>query len=96
MMFITLRKEKNSFARKSKHGTEHNYVRYRTVALFRCDECHRTIERPLKKVDSKRLSNRYFHCCVDCDPKRFAQRKGVEQKKIWDLLASSELPVGKY
>lgn len=95
-MFITLRKEKNTFVRKSKKGVEHHYIRYSTIAIFRCDQCDKTIERPLKKVHSKRLSNRYFHCCSDCEPKKFAQRKGVEQKKIWDLPASSELPVGKY
>jgi hypothetical protein len=95
-MFITTRQEKNLFFRKSKTGKEHQFVRYRTIAVFRCDECDRIIERPLKLVARKRLNNKYFHCCAECDPKRFAQRKGVEQKKIWDLPASSELPVGKY
>jgi hypothetical protein len=47
-------------------------------------------------MDAKRLSNNYFHVCSECDPKRFAQRKGVEQKKIWDMPASTDLPVGRY
>jgi hypothetical protein len=42
------------------------------------------------------MSNNYFHVCSNCDAKRFAQRKGIERKKIWDMPASSDLPVSKY
>jgi hypothetical protein len=47
-------------------------------------------------MDKKRLSNNFFHCCGSCDAKRFAQRTGVEQKQIWNLPASVELPVSKF
>jgi hypothetical protein len=46
-------------------------------------------------MDPKRLSNNYFHVCSNCDAKRFAQRKQVERKRVWDLPASSTLPIGK-
>jgi hypothetical protein len=53
-------------------------------------------ERDLKHMDKKRLSNNFFHCCGSCDAKRFAQRKGVEQKQIWNMPASVDLPVSKF
>jgi hypothetical protein len=95
-MFLKMIKEKNKYTRESKNGKVHEYERTKTVALLRCDNCDTEFRRDLKKIQRKRLSNNYFHCCSDCDAKRFAQRKGVEQKKIWDLPASIDLPVGKY
>lgn len=86
----------NQYIRRSKCGSEHTYKRKKTIAVFRCDNCDEEFTRDLKHVDRKRLSNNYFHVCSNCDAKRFAQRKGVEQKKIWDLPASTTLPVGKY
>jgi hypothetical protein len=84
------------YVRSSKTGVEHYYTRSKTVATFRCDSCGKIFSRDLKNVDRKRLSNNYFHCCSNCDSKRFAQRKGIERKQIWDMPASVELPVGKY
>ena len=95
-MFLKTETEINNYERVSKNGTAHSYQRKKTVALFRCDNCDSEFKRDLKSMDRKRLNNNYFHCCPDCDCKRFAQRKGVEQKKIWDLPASTTLPVGKY
>ena len=40
-------------------------------------------------MDPNRLNNNVFHVCKNCDAKRFAQQKGVENKRIWDLPASS-------
>jgi hypothetical protein len=95
-MFLRIKTQISEYVRTSKTGLEHTYTRSKTIAVFRCDECDKLIERDLKHVDKKRLSNNYFHCCSNCDPKRFAQRKGVEQKKIWDMPASTTLPVGKF
>ena len=95
-MFLVLEIEKTVYSRKSKNGLEHQYIRNKTVAVFRCDNCNELFKRDLKKVQRKRLSNKYFHCCSKCDVKRFAQRKGIEQKKIWDMPASTMLPVGKF
>ena len=77
------------YFRPSKNGVEHSYVRKKTVITFRCDNCNKIFYRDKKKITPKRLSNNYFHCCSDCDSKRFAQRKGVEKRTIWDLPASS-------
>ena len=95
-MFLTTEIEKTTYTRKSKLDIVHQYVRNKTVAVFRCDDCSEIFKRDLKKVDRKRLSNKYFHVCSNCDAKRFAQRKGIENKKIWDMPASTLLPVGKF
>jgi hypothetical protein len=95
-MFLKTEIHKNQYVRISKLGIEHRYTRNKTVAIFRCDNCDDLFERDLKHIDKKRLSNNYFHCCSKCDSKRFAQRKGIERKRIWDMPASLDWPVGKY
>jgi hypothetical protein len=95
-MFLETRITENTYFRQSKSGLGHSYVRKKTLAIFRCDSCDSLFERDLKHMDRKRLSNNYFHCCKDCDAKRFAQRKGIERKQIWDMPASLDWPVGKY
>jgi len=40
-------------------------------------------------MDPKRLNNNYYHVCGDCDAKRFAQEKGVEARRVWDMPVSS-------
>ncbi len=95
-MFIKKETSRVEYTRTSKLGNKHVYYRDQTLAVFRCDNCDAVFKRPLKKISSKRLSNNYFHCCPDCDAKRFAQKKGVERKKIWDMPASIDWPVGKY
>lgn len=86
---------KTSHFRKSKLGKEHEYFREKTIVTFRCDNCNVLFFREKGKIDPKRLSNNYFHVCSECDVKRFAQRRGVERKKIWDLPASSLKGIGK-
>jgi hypothetical protein len=95
-MFLYTKVEKNQYTRLSKLGVEHSYYRKKIVAIFRCDNCDVLFERDLKHIHKKRLSNNYFHCCKDCDVKKFAQRKGVERKKIWDMPASLDWPVSKF
>ena len=95
-MFLKTETRNITHNRTSKLGITHKYFRKQTVAIFRCDNCDEVFERTLKNIDRKRLSNNYFHCCSNCDSKRFAQRKGVERKKIWDMPASIDWPVGKY
>jgi hypothetical protein len=95
-MFLQTIRQKTEYTRVSKLGQVHVYFRYKTTAMFRCDNCDTEFSRDVRKMDRKRLSNNYFHVCDKCDSKRFAQRKGVEQKKIWDLPASTTLPVSKF
>lgn len=95
-MFLITETQVSQYVRRSKTGLEHTYTRTKTQAVLRCDNCDGVFRRDLKNIDRKRLSNNYFHVCSNCDAKRFAQRKGIEQKQIWDLPASTELPVGKF
>jgi hypothetical protein len=95
-MYLKQLTRTTEYTRPSKLGKDHVYTREKTVAVFRCDSCDEEFERDLKHIDHRRLSNNYFHCCSKCDVKRFAQKKGVDRKKIWDMPASSLLPVSKY
>ena len=88
-MFIDIKYEETVYSRLSKLGKEHSYVRKKTVAVFRCDNCKEVFRREKGKIDPKRLSNNYFHCCNRCDSKRFAQKKGAERRTIWDMPVSS-------
>lgn len=95
-MFLRQDAIKTQHLRKSKLGMTHKYYRTKIVLVFRCDNCNEEFHREKRLMDPRRISNNYFHVCSQCDAKRFAQRKGVEQKKIWDMPASTDLPVGKY
>ena len=83
------------FERLSKLHRVHEYWRTSTVCVFRCDSCDEQFERPRGKMNPARLSNNYFHVCENCDAKTFAQKKGVERKKVWNIRASSDIPIGK-
>jgi hypothetical protein len=95
VMYIKEFVEETWHTRKSKLGVEHRYKRSKTIVLFRCDNCDREFTRPRGNMDPKRLSNNYFHVCDCCDHKRFAQKKGVERKQVWNLHASSDMPISK-
>jgi len=83
-------------SRTSKLGKIHNYSRKKRIAVLRCDNCSIKFTRACSSMDPKRLSNNYFHVCNNCNSKKFAQRKGIERKKVWALNASSNLPIGKH
>lgn len=94
-MFIKEYKKQTWHVRTSKTGKEHAYTREVTICVFRCDNCDVEFIRPRGSIDPKRLSNNYFHVCKNCDSKRFAQKKGVERKQVWNMSASSSMPIGK-
>lgn len=94
-MILGERTEKNTHVRVSKNGHEHSYTRESTVVILRCDSCNEIFERSRRKMDPTRLTNNYFHVCKKCDAKRFAQKRGVEKRNMWNLRASSNKPIGK-
>ena len=94
-MFIQTRPQKNQYVRLSKLGNQHSYARTKTIVILKCDDCNAVFERDLKNIDRKRLNNNYFHCCSECYIKRFAQRTGVDHKKIWDMPANADLDISK-
>ena len=75
--------------RKSRYGTMHAYMRKKTVLLFQCDCCSGMFKRDKGNMDPRRLTNSVYHVCGDCDVKKFAQSKGVEARKVWDMPVSS-------
>ena len=84
-MFIRSEVIITEHVRPSKKGNYHPYKRRKTVCLFVCDKCEKEFRRNKGSVDPRRLSNNYHHVCPACDPKRFAQKKGVEKRKKLDL-----------
>ena len=94
-MFIREFQKQTKHVRNSKCGKAHEYTRNCTYVVFRCDNCDAEFIRSRGSMNPKRLSNNYFHVCKDCDAKKFAQKKGIEKKQIWNLSASSDLPISK-
>ena len=84
-----------SYMRKSRKGKFHPYTRKRTMIVFKCDSCAEDFTREKGKVDPRRLSNNYFHVCPKCDPKRFAQKRGVEKRLVWNMSVSTDTPISK-
>jgi hypothetical protein len=94
-MYLEQRQEECVHVRTSKLGNLHVYSRTRTWVYFRCDSCGSIFQRLKEKVSPKRLSNNYFHCCLNCDSKRFAQKKGAERRTIWDMSVNSDLDISR-
>jgi hypothetical protein len=94
-MLIRQKKVTTKYKRLSRLGKVHEHTRAKTVLLLRCDNCSEIFERDRAKLDPNRRSNAYFHVCPSCDSKRFAQRKGVERRFIWDRPASSSDDISK-
>ena len=94
-MYIGQEYAQQAHYRKSKYGTMHVYTRKKTVLIFQCDCCHGYFKREKGSMDPKRLNNSVYHVCGDCDAKRFAQQKGVEARKVWDMPVSSLKTLGE-
>jgi hypothetical protein len=94
-MFILTEKIQSTFVRLSKLGKKHFYQRIKTLAVFKCDNCHSTFTREVGQIDPKRLSNDYYHVCSECNPKYFAQKMGVESRKFWNTSVDSDLDISK-
>jgi hypothetical protein len=88
-MYIGTEFKQTQHVRTSKRGKHHTYMRKKTVIVFRCDCCQAVFKRDKGDMDPKRLNNNYYHVCGDCDAKKFAQEKGVESRKVWDMPVSS-------
>ena len=88
-MYIKETTEIHLHQRESKLGNTHNFKRRRSVYHFRCDACGKEFLRDKSKVTPSRASNNFHHVCANCDVHRYAQRVGVEMRKIYNLDASS-------
>jgi len=94
-MFLGTEFRENHYVRVSKKGKTHTYSRKKTVLVMRCDCCGETFNRDKGNMDPKRLTNAVYHVCGECDAKKFAQEKGVEARKVWDMPVSSLKPISQ-
>jgi len=94
-MFKSLQKIQSVYTRISKLKKPHPYTRIKTIAIFDCDNCHNEFQRTVAKMDRRRLNNDYYHVCSNCDPKRFAQKKGVEKRRIWSMTVDSDIVIDR-
>ena len=94
-MFLTQTQVTTTHTRQSKHGQTHTYSRKKTILVFRCDNCRTEFTRDKGSMDPKRVNNNFYHVCSSCDVKKFAQRKGLESKHIWDMPVSSLKTLGQ-
>jgi hypothetical protein len=81
--------------RASKLGTVHTYKRKKTLLVLRCDNCGSIFKRDRGSMNPARLTDSYYHVCSNCDAKKFAQQKGVESRKVWDMPVSSLKPISQ-
>ena len=83
------------YTRTSKLGVEHTYFRKKTMLILRCDNCSVLFERAKGSMDPNRVSNQVYHVCSNCNAKQFAQSKGIERNKIWEMPVSSLKTLGQ-
>jgi len=93
LMYVRTDITSKAYYRKSKLGNHHAYIRKCRLAVFKCDHCGEEFKRERGKVDPRRLNNNYFHVCPKCDPKRFAQKRGVEKRLVWDMPVDIDRPI---
>lgn len=94
-MFLMTKKVEAKYMRPSKLGQAHLYTRAKTLVVFRCDSCLDIFTRDLGKVDHRRLNNEFFHVCSNCNQKSFAQSKGAERRRLWNISVDSEIDITK-
>ena len=92
-MIIEIKKVILTYIRHSKLKNSHSYNRSKSVIVIQCDSCQSLFEREKGTMDHRRLNNDYFHVCVECNPKQFAQKKGVERRQLWKLPVDSDLKI---
>lgn len=94
-MFVSIKKLITKHTRTSKLGHQHSYSRVRTYVVLICDVCQTRFERSKGSINPKRIKYDAQHVCSNCDQKRFAQSRGAQRRKIWNLSADSELDITK-
>jgi hypothetical protein len=94
-MFQETRREIREYVRTSKTGESHRYTRSRTIVVLKCDSCQSVFERSLGEMDPRRLSENHYHVCKNCDTKRFAQKRGVENRRLWNMPADSDIDISR-
>jgi len=92
-MLIEIKKVTTTHTRNSKLKNAHPYSRVKTVAVLQCDSCESLFERDQGQMNHRRVSKEHFHVCTNCNPKQFAQKKGVERRQLWNTSVDSDLKI---
>ena len=92
-MLISTKKVTTIHTRNSKLKNAHPYSRVKTVAVLQCDSCQSLFEREQGRMDHRRVSTQYYHVCPNCNPKQFAQKKGVERRQFWNTPVDSDIKI---
>ena len=94
-MLIETKKITTEYTRPSKFNKSHTYTRTKTLVVMQCDNCHAIFEREQGKMSKQRINADHYHVCPNCDTKKFAQKRGAERRKIWNLSADSDIDITK-
>ena len=92
-MLIEIHQIQVEYTRTSKNKKTHKYYRNQSVALLQCDACNKQFERRVSQMDPRRLNSKYVHVCPECNPKKFAQKKGVEGRRFWNTTVDLDLDI---
>ena len=90
-MFIEIFQIHVEYSRPSKNGKIHTYFRKHDIARLLCDSCKKEFERRVSQMDHRRLTYGYTHVCPNCNPKKFAQQKGVEARHFWNTTVDLDV-----
>ena len=94
-MLLEIYQQRQEYTRQSKNGNTHKYYRNRSMAILKCDSCSVSFERPVREMDHRRLSPEYTHVCPNCNPKKYAQSKGVESRRFWNTTVDLDIGIDK-
>lgn len=83
-MLVTILQVEKEYRRISGQGLTHTYKRKHEVAVLRCNSCNELFERRVRDMDRRRLTSEHSHVCSCCDQKKYAQSKGVENRRFWN------------
>ena len=89
-MLLKIYYVRTEYSRLSKHGIQHTYFRNCKTALLLCDNCNTKFERLVSQMDHRRLTPDHTHVCPMCNPKKFAQHKGVEARRFWNTTVDAD------
>jgi hypothetical protein len=84
-MLVSIRQIRKEYQRLSKQGRVHPYFRTYEVAVLQCDSCGLQFTRRTRDMDPRRLTAEHSHVCGSCNQKQYAQSKGVENKRFWNI-----------
>jgi hypothetical protein len=92
-MLIEVYQVQVEYTRTSKNKKIHRYYRNQNMALLQCDACGERFERRASQMDPRRLNSKYTHVCSNCEPKKFAQRKGAEGRRFWNTTVDLDVDI---